>query len=397
LLVPAPARAGPLPEAAPAAVGLSGERLDRIGVAIGGEIAAGKIPGAVAAVARHGKIAYFKSFGLRDKAAGAPMGTDSIFRIYSMTKPIVSVAAMILHEEGRLLLSDPIVKHLPAFADMTVGVDPSVAAEKPITVQDLLRHTSGLTYGAFGRSPVKARYKASGLRQLAPDMDNTQLAEALSNLPLAYQPGTLWEYGRSADLLGHLIEVVSGQSLDGFLTSTVLVPLAMDDTGFHVPPAAQDRVAEPQAEAGAPVLIDVTRPPKLQAGGHGLVSTVGDYLRFCQMMLNGGVLDGVRILSPKTVAYMTANHLGPKISRDGPAYLPGPGYGFGLGFAVREAAGESAWPGSVGEYFWGGYAGTYFWIDPAEQLVAVYMMQSVSQRVRLRMLMRNLVYQAVID
>jgi CubicO group peptidase (beta-lactamase class C family) len=223
-------------------------------------------------------------------------------------------------------------------------------------------------------------------------MSIAEYAERLAELPLLYQPGTVWDYGRSTDVLGALIEAVSGTTLDAYMRERVLVPLGMSDSGFWVPESERHRVAEPLSDT----LIDITAPPAMLAGGHGIVSTVMDYARFCQMMLEEGSLDGVRILGSETVAYMTADHLG-DINRDGTVYLPGPGYGFGLGFAVRTHAGRSRWPGSVGEYFWGGYAGTYFWVDPTKEMIVVYMMQSVKQRGHYRMILRNLVNQAIMD
>ena len=407
LSFPAPAFAAGLPPAAPEEVGLSSERLARIAHVLERDVAAGIVPGAVVLVARDGRTAYHEAFGWRDRAAGVPMERDSIFRIYSMTKPVFSVAAMTLVEEGALTPPEPVARHLPAFAEMTVAVPrpggdgyDAVPAARPISVQDLLRHTSGLTYAFIDSGPVEDAYKAAGLARFSLDMTVADYADRLAALPLKWHPGTVWDYGRSTDVLGALLEAVSGEPLDGFLSRRVFEPAGMADTGFHVPEAHLHRVAQPQADprtGAVDVLIDVTRPPAMFAGGHGLVSTAGDYARFCQMLLNGGTLDGTRILGRKTVEYMTADHLGAAIDRESAAYLPGPGYGFGLGFGVRMAAGESAWPGSVGEYFWGGYAGTYFWIDPTERLVVVYMMQSVKNRGRYRMLLRNLVLQAIVD
>ena len=399
--------AGSLPSAAPEEVGLSSERLARVAQLLERDVAAGVIPGAVVLVARNGRTAWHEAFGYRDRAAGAPMKRDSIFRIYSMTKPVFSVAAMTLAEEGALLVSEPISRHLPEFADVTVGVPRSdgrgydaVPAERAITLQDLLRHSSGLTYAFIGAGPVKDAYKAAGLASFSLDMTVAEYARRLARLPLMRQPGTVWDYGRSTDVLGALMESATGRPLDEFLRRRVFEPAGMTDTGFYVPEEDLGRVAEPQADPATGVvddLIDVTRPPKMLSGGHGLVSTAADYARFCQMLLNGGSLDGERVLGRKTVEYMTADHLGDGIDKSGAFYLPGPGYGFGLGFGVRLAAGESAWPGSVGEFFWGGYAGTYFWVDPAERLVVVYMMQSVKHRVRYRMILRNLVSQAIVD
>ena len=399
--------AGSLPSASPEEVGLSSERLARVAQLLERDVAAGVIPGAVVLVARNGRTAWHEAFGYRDRTTGAPMKRDSIFRIYSMTKPVFSVAAMTLAEEGALLLSEPISRHLPEFADMTVGVPRSdgrgydaVPAERAITLQDLLRHSSGLTYAFIGAGPVKDAYKAAGLASFSLDMTVAEYSRRLARLPLMRQPGTVWDYGRSTDVLGALMESATGRPLDEFLRRRVFEPAGMTDTGFYVPEEDLGRVAEPQADPATGVvddLIDITRPPKMLSGGHGLVSTAADYARFCQMLLNGGSLDGERVLGRKTVEYMTADHLGDGIDKSGAFYLPGPGYGFGLGFGVRLAAGESAWPGSVGEFFWGGYAGTYFWVDPAERLVVVYMMQSVKHRVRYRMILRNLVSQAIVD
>ena len=399
----------PLPKALPESVGLSSDRLNRIDDIFKTGITENKIPGAVIAIARKGKLVYFKAFGMQNVSAGIPMSTDSIFRIYSMTKPLVSSGAMLLYEEGKLYLSEPVGKYLPELMSMTVAranqdseivneALETVNAKQLIKIHDLLRHTSGFTYGIFGKSPAKKMLKESDIGTL--DTMHISLKDyvsSISRLPLAYQPGTHWEYGRSIEVLGHLIEVISEDNLDYFMQKHIFEPLNMLDTGFFVPEKDWLRIAEPLNNKDEPKLIDVKQQPKLLTGGHGLVSTAGDYLRFCQMMLNGGILDGNRILGTKTVEYMTSNHLGKNISRAGPLYLPGQGYGFGLGFAVRENNGISPWPGSAGEYFWGGYAGTYFWVDPKEDLVVVSMTQSVKHRVYYRMLLRNLVYQSLID
>ena len=340
---------------------------------------------------------------MQNAEEGIPMSTDSIFRIYSMTKPLVSLSAMQLYEDGELYLSEPVSKYLPELMNMKVAADNNKTleitdAKKLIKIHDLLRHTSGFTYGIFGQSVAKKLLKESDIGTL--DTMHISLEDyvsSISKLPLAYEPGTHWEYGRSIEVLGRLVEVVSKKNLDYFMKKNLFEPLNMKDTDFFVTEENWSRVAEPLKNNDEPELIDIKRKPKLLTGGHGLVSTAGDYLRFIQMMLNRGVLDGNRILGTKTVDYMTSNHLGTNISRAGPLYLPGPGYGFGLGFAVREDNGISAWPGSVGEYFWGGYAGTYFWVDPKEDLVVVSMTQSVKHRVYYRMLLRNLVYQAIVD
>ena len=401
--------AAPLPEAAPESVGISSERLQRLTQVMQKAIDKGDLPGVVVMLARGGKLVYSKSFGMQDKSKAVAMQTDSIFRAYSMTKPVVSVAAMILVEEGKLTLQEPIGKYLPEFKDMKVGVETTdaatgkmifstVPAKRPITVQDLMRHTSGIPYGGFTpvRYHVQNLYKDADL--FSPTLTLDAFSKTVAKLPLCFEPGTAWEYGHSSDILGRVVEVASGQSLDVFLRERIFAPLKMTDTAFHVPPEKHSRIAQPQADpaTGKPAdLLDVTKPPAMFAGGHGLVSTAGDYLRFAQMLANGGELEGARILGFKTVAYMASDHLGDKISQ-GSFFIPGPGYGFGLGFGVRKETGLSAWPGSAGEFNWGGYAGTAFWVDPKEQLVPVMMMQSPEQRTQYRMLFRNLVYQALL-
>jgi CubicO group peptidase (beta-lactamase class C family) len=390
-----------LPLAAPEEVGLSAARLTRLGDVLRGEIDIGRLPGAVALVARGGAVAYFEALGVRNPASGGAMQKDAIFRIYSMTKPIVSVAAMMLWEEGRFLLGDPLAKYLPDFAGAKVAVERGgkielVPAERDITLQDLLRHTSGLTYEFRGDAPVQKMYREANLSR--DDQTNADHAAKLARLPLMHQPGSRWEYSRSTDVLGRVIEVVSGDSLGEVLAERVLRPLGMSDTDFHVPGGKQHRVAEPFAhdpESGAAVqLLEVRHRPSFESGGGGLVSTALDYARFLQMLLNGGTLDGVRLLSRKTVELMTADHLGPVT---GAPDLLVPGYGFGLGFAVRLQAGIAQMPGSVGQYYWGGIAGTTFWVDPAERLFALLMVQAPGQRTYYRVLFRDLVYAAVAD
>jgi len=391
----------PLPVTTPEDIGLSSAALSRLGTVLSGEVANGRLPGAVALVARRGRVAFFESFGRRDPANGAPLAKDAIFRIYSMTKPIVSVAAMMLWEEGRFLLSDPIGKYLPELADLKVAVQRGaeielVPAARPITIQDLLRHTSGLTYEFRGNGPVHKMYMAAKIYNR--HQSNADQVATLGKMPLLHQPGTQWEYSRSTDVVGRLIEVLSGSSLGEYLERNILAPLGMIDTAFHVPMSDHERLAEAFAkdpDTGAGVqLINVKEAPGFESGGGGLVSTAGDYARFLQMLLNHGRLDGVRLLSRKTVELMTADHLGP-IS--GAPDLLLPGYGFGLGFAVRLQAGISPVPGSIGQYFWGGLAGTTFWVDPAEQLFALMLIQAPGQRDYYRNLFRDLVYAAFAD
>jgi CubicO group peptidase (beta-lactamase class C family) len=387
----------------PDIAGLSQERLGQFRAVLRSGVNEGRIPGAVVLIARDGQVAFFEAIGFRDRAANAQMQKDAIFRLYSMTKPIVSVAAMMLVEEGRLLLSDPVSKHIPELKGLKVGVEKPgadgkpelelVPAQREMTVQDLLRHTSGITYGIFGRSLVKAAYNA--LNPLDGNQTSGEFVAKLAKLPLAFQPGTTWDYGQSTDLLGVLIERIAGKPLDMFIEERILRPLGMKDAGFFVPEAQQGRLAEAQPEGGKPQrLLDVAKRPTFLAGGHGMVSTASDYLRFSQMLLNGGELDGVRLLSRKTVEYMTSNHLG-DLSR-GPAFSPGPGYGFGLGFGVRIMAGTASVPGSVGDYYWSGLGGTYFWVDPKERLIAILMLQAPSQRDYYRMLFRDMVYAALV-
>jgi len=402
--------AAPLPLATPEEVGLSSERLERLGAMIQQAVDTGEIPGAVVMVARKGKLVYQRAFGMQDPAQAVAMKTDSIFRIFSMTKPVVSVGAMMLVEEGRLGLHEPIAKYLPEFKDMKIaveGYDPvtgaatfsTVPAKRPITVQDLLRHTAGLTYGVFlpKHSQVGNLYREAKVFS-APSLD--AFSRAIAQLPLRNEPGTTWEYSHATDILGRVIEVAAGMPLDRFIEARILRPLKMEDTSWQVPPEKVARFAQPlpgrEKDWFPELLLDFTRPPSFLAGGHGLVSTVGDYLRFAQMLANGGELDGVRLLGPRTVAYMSADHVLAADIGKGPNWLPGPGYGFGLGFGTRTAAGGSNWNGSVGDFYWGGYAGTYFWIDPREELVPVFMMQEVARRNHYRALVRNAVYQAIV-
>ncbi|MGE0713838.1 MAG: serine hydrolase domain-containing protein [Alphaproteobacteria bacterium] len=373
--------------------GLSSERLARIGQVLGDHVARGRIAGAVALVCRDDRVAYCEAVGQRDPATGAAMTTDAIFRIYSMTKPIVSLAIMMLVEEGHFLLSDPVSRFIPAFAGLRVG-----AARRPLeremTVQDLLRHTSGLVYGQQGETAVHRAYREAGIGRR--DETAAQLVEKLALLPLARQPGSGFEYSVSTDVLGRIVEIVSGEGLDRFLASRILGPLGMTDSGFTVPAAGHGRIAEAAPDPDGKAMMelnDVTRDAAFKSGGGGMVSTAADYLQFCRLMLGGGAVDGVRLVSPKTVALMSSDHLG-QIDR-GPNYLPGPGYGFGLGFSVRLAPGIAPVPGSTGDYYWSGVAGTYFWIDPAERLIAILMLQAPNLRLYYRQLFRSLVYQAV--
>ena len=409
LLLVAGAAADPLPRAKADDVGLSSERLDRIGQILRADVERGRIPGAVVIVARKGRIAYFDAVGFRDKSSGAPMPPDAIFRIASMTKPLVSVAAMMLYEEGRLFLTDPVSKYIPELGNRQVGVeklDPAtgktvfytVPAASEITIQDLLRHTSGFTYGNRGTTHVHKLYEGatSGLSR---DLTPQEFIERLAKLPLLNQPGTAWEYGFSTDVLGRVVEVVSGKPLGQVLAERILRPLKMTDTGFVVTADRQARVAQAlatDADTGKAItLFDPTKPPKFECGGGCGISTAGDYARFMQMLLNRGTLDGAHILGRKTAEFMTSDHLGTRIA-PGPAYSPGPGYGFGLGFAVRKDTGVAPMIGSAGDYNWGGAFGTGFWVDPKEELAVVFMAQAPGPiRVHYRQLLKSLVLQAL--
>jgi len=399
---------GPVTTTTPEEAGFTSAGLARIDAYIKNEIAGNKIPGAIMMIQRNGKTAYFSSFGVRDPGTIVPMTSDTIFRIYSMSKPITTVAAMMLVEEGKLQLDDPLSKYIPSFADVKVGVEKKgedgamglelVPAKRPITIQDLMRHTSGLTYGFFGEGLVKKAYVDSHL--FSTDVDNAEFAERIAKLPLVYQPGTTWDYSHSTDILGRVIEVVSGKSLYQFEKERLLDPLGMKDTSFYVTdPAKKPLVAEPfpnDRKIGNDAdMFDPRVAQKWESGGGGMMSTIGDYARFTQMLLNGGTLDGKRYLSPKTIAYMGSNHIGPGSGiTPGPYYLPGPGFGFGLGFAVRTEAGVSPAEGSVGEMNWSGAGGTTFWVDPKENMFVVFMAQTVSQRTRIRVALKNLVYGA---
>ena len=372
------------------------------------EVAAKKIPGATIMVVRGGKLAFAETVGVRDPASGAPLKADDIFRIYSMTKPIVSIAAMMLVEEGKLNLDAPVASYIPAFANVKVGVEVAdangrktleiVDAQRPMTVRDLMRHTSGLTYGFFGTGLVKQAYREAAITAEG-NVDNARFADAIAKLPLAYQPGSTWDYSNSTDVLGRVIEVASGQSLGVFLKARLFDPLGMKDTSFYVADAErQARLAEafPGDSITGNAMFDPRKPAAMESGGGGLMSTAPDYARFLLMLRNGGQLDGKRYVSEATLKDMTRDQLGAQVVRTA-LYLPGAGYGFGLGFAVRTQPAGGKPDSAVGEYYWGGAAGTYMWVDPANDLFVVYMMQSPKQRVPHRAALRELVYGAVTD
>ena len=382
---------------------------DPIPAMLGRYTDADEVAGAATLVWKDGKVVQTCASGWRDREALDPLERDAIFRIASMTKPVTTLAALMLVEEGKLRLDDPITRWLPEFKDMRVAVetfDPNtgaqtfytVPAKRPMTVQDLLRHTSGLTYGVF---LPKTSQLGNLYREAKPFSATTldEFSRIIARLPLRFEPGSTWEYSHSTDILGRVVEVASQQPLDVFVEERILKPLKMVDTAWYVPAEKVGRFAQPipgNEKSWFPeLLIDFTRPATLFAGGHGMVSTAADYLRFSQMLANGGQLDGVRILGPRTVAYMASDHvIGAGIAK-GPAYLPGPGYGFGLGFGVRTAMGQSEWMGTPGEFYWGGYAGTAFFIDPKERLVAVMMSQAPEKRQHYRNAFRANVYQAI--
>lgn len=410
------ATAAGLPKAAkPEAVGFSSQRLQRLTDAFNADVNAGKIPGAVVLIVRQGKVAYFQTFGFQDRAAQTPMQSDSIFRLASLTKPVTAVAALMLAEEGKLQLMDPVSVYLPQLKQLQVGVEVKEGsgerhltlepARRQVTVQDLMRHTSGMTYGIFGDSLVQRAYRAAGT--MDDQQTNADLIDKLAKLPLAFQPGTAFEYGMSNDVIGRVVEVQGGVDLNKYIVERIARPLGMNNTAFLLDPAQTTKLAQPQPVPGAPPLVigyNPAKPPKWFSGGGGLLSTAEDYARFGQMLLNGGELDGVRVLSRKSVELMTSNHLPPGIAYGAftmelglTAPLPQYGQGYGLGVGVREETGRSMAPGSVGDYYWGGATGPYFWVDPQEKVVAVMMLQvaDIQLRTHYRSLLRNLVYQAL--
>ena len=394
-----------LPLAGPEEVGLSSERLQRIGEVFQDYVDEGRIAGAVGMVLRHGKLAYVDAWGMRDMAAGDTMEEDDLFKICSMTKPVTSVAVMTLYEEGHFFLSDPIGRYLPELANLQVanlaeasaGQDiPTERARRPVTIHDLLRHTSGFTYGDLSNTVVDAVYRERNIlyQQTLEDM-----VARLGEIPLLYQPGTQWHYSVSADVLGRLVEVVSGLPFDAFLRERIFDPLGMANTDFRVPDSKSDRVATTYGHSGADLTLGpgdtsiCSLPPMLFSGGAGLVSTAQDYARFAQMLLNGGELDRARILGRKTIELMTVDHL----EEGMPTGFLSPGWSFGLGFTVKTEAGMDGMSSSLGEYNWIGIQGTSFWVDPEEDLVGVFMVQIRPNRdITFRDQFKRLVYQALI-
>jgi CubicO group peptidase (beta-lactamase class C family) len=396
------------PVAAPEELGLAPLGVDRLSSIMQREVERGHVPGVSMLIARRGRVGYRRDFGAL-RPGGPAMPENAIFRIYSMTKPIVSVALMILLEEGKLFVADPISKFIPELANVKVGVERDgsleiVAAKRAITVHDLLRHTSGLTYAFTGNAAVQRRYGAANLftgdpanakQFLTRDLDSAEFIAELAKLPLIAQPGESWDYSHSTDVIGRLVEIISGKTLGAFLQERIFKPLGMTDTDFYAPAEKHERLAQPfpkDPDGGLPVqLIETSKEPRFESGGGGLFSTIDDYARFAQMLYGHGTLGDTRIISRKTVEWMTSDHLGPNVRIGTPSLLQ-PGHTFGLGFAVRREAGMGQTPGTAGEFFWGGVAGTYFWVAPKEELYAIMLVQAPRQRDYFRQLFRTLVY-----
>jgi CubicO group peptidase (beta-lactamase class C family) len=392
---------------APGAVArqFSREGLAQVGDFVRNEVVTGKIPGGILLIQQHGQPVYDKNFGVRDVATELSMSADTIFRLYSMSKPITSVAAMMLVEDGKLRLDDPVAKFIPAFADMKVGVEKkddlgnvSHALEplkRAITIEDLLRHTSGITYGFYGDSLVRKLYADADLFNA--DLTNAELVERIVKLPLAEQPGTLWDYGHSTDVLGRVIEIISGKTLFQFEKERLLDPLGMTETAFYVADETKrSRIAQPMPNdaliSPTSPIRDPMKPRKAESGGAGMVGTIGDYARFAQMLLNGGMFEGRRYLKPETIALMASDHTS-GIARDY-LYYPGETSGFGLGFAVRTSVPpNTSWP--LGEYRWDGVGGTFFFIDPVDDMFAIFMVQTPSERGRIQLALKKLIYGAM--
>jgi CubicO group peptidase (beta-lactamase class C family) len=399
------------PVAAPEEFGLAPAGIERLSSIMQREVERGHVPGVSMLIARRGRVGHRRDFGAL-RPGGPAMPENAIFRIYSMTKPIVSVALMMLLEEGKLFVADPISKFIPELANVKVGVERDgsldlVAAKRAITVHDLLRHTSGLTYAFTGNTAVQRCYGAANLftgdpanakQFLTRDLDGAEFIAELAKLPLIAQPGESWDYSHSTDVIGRLVEIISGKTLGAFLHERIFKPLGMTDTDFYVPAEKHERLAQPfpkDPDGGLPVqLIETPKEPRFESGGGGLFSTIDDYARFAQMLYGHGTLGDTRIISRKTLEWMTSDHLGPNVRIGTPSLLQ-PGHTFGLGFAVRRDAGMGQTPGTAGEFFWGGVAGTYFWVAPKEELYAIMLVQAPRQRDYFRQLFRTLVYGAL--
>ena len=411
-LISCPALADTLPISVPEKVGLSSERLQRLTATLKAEVEQGRLPGAVIAIARKGQLAYFEAVGFRDAEAKTPMPQDAIFSIASMTKPMVSVAIMMLHDEGKLFLSDPVGKYLPALVNMQVATIKTDAggksmvetlpAQRQPTIQDLLRHTSGFIYGGRGTTEVHKMWPASSSSSSV-TYTGPEFITALSKVPLLYQPGTVWDYSLSVDVLGLIVEAISGKSLGVFLQERIWKPLGMVDTSFIIPDTKKARYAlafpnDPLTNKPQSVLHAADKPLKFECGGGCAVSTTMDYLRFALMLVNKGTLEGQSILSRKTVEMMTTDQLGAEVRARSTSPLLAAGYSFGLGFTVRTHAGQAPLAGTTGDYSWGGAFGTYFWVDPKEEMAVVFMAAAPGDiRTHFRMLVKNLVLASIID
>lgn len=396
--------ADPLPAAKPENVGLSSVRLERLAHAIKQDVDQGRMPGAVVAIARKGKLAYYESFGFVDKAANTPMPKDAIFALASMTKPLVAVATLMLAEQGDLLLNDPVGNYLPELKDMKVatprGLEP---AHRQPTLQDMLRHTAGVSYGNRGDTPLHKLYE-SKLKSAA-NQSGPEFLQELGKLPLHYQPGTEWEYSHGLDVAGLAVEAVTKKRLGEFLQERLFGPLGMTDTGFLVPESKAGRIARPlpvDPDTGRPVAFRVPVTPwQYDCGGGCASGTALDYLRFAQMLLNKGTFEGTRLLSRKTVEYMTANQLDANVDVSRLHEFPVEhmnGFGFGLGVAVRTQTGVAGVPGTPGEFLWSGAQGTMFWVDPKEEMAVVFLANTPGPvRRHYRELVKTLVEQAIAD
>jgi len=394
--------AAEIPFARPEKVGISAARLGKLNPAVQKLLDENKVAGAITIIARKGKIVHFEAFGLRDIAAKKPMTKDTIVRIYSMSKPITSVAVMMLYDQGKVKLDDPVSKYLSEFKGLKVygqtndGKPDYKTPDREMTVRDLLRHSSGLTYGIFGNTPVDKMYRKA---KIIGSKNLPEMVKKLGKIPLQYQPGAKWHYGVSTDVLGHLVERVSGQKLDAFLQQHIFQPLDMKDSAFYVPKNKLDRFAAcygPDGKGGLKVMGEIASyrflsPPSFLSGGGGLVSTARDYLRFCQMLLNKGKLDGAQILKPETVAMMTQNQLPPNV-------FSGPGRGFGLGFSVQlKANPRNKNRTHVGEYGWGGAASTHFWISPRDELIVVALSQRMPFSSQLQNAIQTIIYESIME
>jgi CubicO group peptidase (beta-lactamase class C family) len=402
--LPLCAAADSLSVAKPESVGLSSARLERLAQAIKQDVEHGRMPGAVVAIARKGKLAYYESFGFVDKAAGTPMPKDAIFALASMTKPMVAVAALMLAEQGELLLNDPIGNYLPELRDMKVAGPRGIeAAHRQPTLQDMLRHTAGVSYGNRGDTPLHKLYEAK--LKSAANQSGAEFLQELGRLPLHYQPGTQWEYSHGLDVTGLAVEAVTKKRLGEFLQERLFEPLGMADTGFVVPAAKQGRIAKPlpvDPDTGRPVAFRLPVTPwQYDCGGGCASGTALDYVRFAQMLLNKGTFEGNRLLSRKTVEYMTSNQLGPEVDVSRLHEFPVEhmdGFGFGLGVAVRTQPGVAGVPGTPGEFMWSGAQGTMFWVDPKEEMVVVFLANTPGPaRRHYRELIKTLVEQAIAD